>query len=85
MFRHLGFFSYGFRKDVSERVPWKVLHFYILFHFTLTRGAGVTKGGVEASTHLVSYLLLCSHGEDGLKHIYLICDLNKDLFNDLMI
>ena len=29
---------------MSKRVPRKVLHFYILSHLTLTRGAWATKG-----------------------------------------
>ena len=30
--------------DMSERVHFKVLYFYILQHFTLTEGLGVIKG-----------------------------------------
>ena len=61
--RHLGICPCGFKRVMSERVLWKVLHFYILSHFTLTRGAGVRKGDIRGrgSTHLVNYLL-CSHG-----------------------
>ena len=28
--RHLGVFLYGFEKDMSERIHFKVLHFYLL-------------------------------------------------------
>ena len=37
--------------DMSERVHFKVLYFYILQHFTLTGGFGLIKGdimGVES-------------------------------------
>ena len=87
MVRPLDVFLCGFGKVMSKRVHLKLLYFYILWHFTLTRELGVTKEdvrGVGGSIHLVSYLLLCPMVEFGLKHIYLIFDLNNDLFNDLM-
>ena len=45
--RHLGVCLYGFEMDLSERVHFKVLYFYILQHFTLTGGLGVIKGNVR--------------------------------------
>ena len=54
-----GCWSYGFEKALTERVPLKVLYFYILLHFTLIRGLGAIKGDIREigeSTHLVSYL-----------------------------
>ena len=71
---------------MSERVHLKVLYFYILWHFTLTRGLGVTKGVLEGrgSTHLVIYYYI-PMGEFGSKHIYLISDLNNDLSNDVIV
>ena len=63
--RHLGVCLYGFEMDMSKRVHFKVLYFYILQHFTLTGGLGVIKGGVRGvggSTHLVSYFPLHAHG-----------------------
>ena len=59
--RHLGVCPYGFEMDMSERVHFKVLYLYILQHFTLTGGLGVIKGSVRESTHLVSYVPLCTH------------------------
>ena len=44
--RHLGVCLYGFEMDISERVHFKVLFFYILQHFTLTGGLGVIKEAV---------------------------------------
>ena len=38
--RHLGVCLYGFEKDMSERVHFKVFYFYILQNFTLTGGLG---------------------------------------------
>ena len=62
--RYLDICPYGFEMDMSERVHFKVLYFYILQHFTLTGGLGVIKGmlGGRGSTHLVSYLPSCAHG-----------------------
>ena len=45
--RHLGVCPYGFEMDMSERVHFKVLYFYILQHFTLAGGLGVIKGVLE--------------------------------------
>ena len=45
--RHLGVCPYGFEMDMSERVHFKVLYFYILQHFTLTGELGAIKGGVR--------------------------------------
>ena len=45
--RHLGVCLYGFEMDMSERVHFKVLYFYILQHFTLTGRLGVIKGDVR--------------------------------------
>ena len=47
MVRHLGVCLYEFEMDMSERVHFKVLYFYILQHFTLTAGLGVIKGDVR--------------------------------------
>ena len=63
--RYLGVCPYGFEMDMSERVHFKVLYFYILQHFALTGGIGAIKGGVrqiEESIHPVSYFPLCTHG-----------------------
>ena len=51
---HLGVCLYEFKRDMSERVHFKVLYFYILQHFTLTGGLGAIKGSVRGrgSTHL---------------------------------
>ena len=61
---HLGVCLYGFEMDMSERVHFKVLYFYILQHFTLTGRLGAIKVGVRGwgSTHLVSYFSFCAHG-----------------------
>ena len=51
--------------DMSERVHFKVLYFYVLQHFTLTGGLAAIKEGVRqvvGSTDLVSYFPLCAHG-----------------------
>ena len=45
--RCLGVYPYGFEMDMSERVHFKVLYFYILQHFTLTGGLGTIKGDVR--------------------------------------
>ena len=45
--RHLGVCAYGFEKDMSERVHFKVLYFYLLWHFTLTGGLAAIKGGIR--------------------------------------
>ena len=45
--RHLDVCLYGFEMDMSERVHFKVLYFYISQHFTLTGGLGAIKGGVR--------------------------------------
>ena len=45
--KHLGVCPYGFEKDMSERVHFKVLYFYILQHFTLTGRLGAIKEGVK--------------------------------------
>ena len=63
--RHLSVCLYGFEMDMSERVHFKVLYFYILQHFTLTGGLGAIKEDVREvgeSTHLVSYAPSCTHG-----------------------
>ena len=43
--RHLGVCPYGFEMDMSERVHFQVLYFYILQHFTLAGGLEAIKGG----------------------------------------
>ena len=45
--KHLGVCLYGFELDMSERVHFKVLYFYILQHFTLTGRLGAINGGVR--------------------------------------
>ena len=45
--RHLGICPYGFEMDMSERVHFKVLYFYILQHITLTGVLGMIKGDVR--------------------------------------
>ena len=47
MVRHLGLCLFGFGKVMSERAHLKVSYFYILWHFTLIRGPGATKGVLE--------------------------------------
>ena len=42
--RYLGVSPYEFEMDMSKRVHFKVLYFYILQHFTLTGGLGAIKG-----------------------------------------
>ena len=61
--RHLDVCLYEFEMDMSERVHFKVLYFYILQHFTPTGGLGAIKGvlGGRGSTHLVSYFPSCAH------------------------
>ena len=44
--RCLGVCLFGFGRVISDRVHLKV-YFYILWHFTLARGVGVTKVGVR--------------------------------------
>ena len=45
--RCLGVCLYEFEMDMSERVHFKVLYFYILQHFTLTGELGVIEEGVS--------------------------------------
>ena len=48
--------------NMSERVHFKVLYFYILQHFTLTGGLGVIKGGVRGvGVHPSSQLFPIMH------------------------
>ena len=60
--RYLGICLYGFEMNMSERVHFKVLCFYILQCFTLTGGLGVIKGVVRGVGYPpISHLFPITH------------------------
>ena len=79
-----GCLSIWFGKVMSERVHFKVLYFIALYTNQGARGdrRGYNSGRGPSIYSVIYYYIPMA--EFGLKHIYLICDLRNDLFNDLM-
>ena len=60
--RYFILYLYGFEMDISERVHFKVLYFYILQHFTLTGGLAVIKedvSGLGVHPYSQLFLIMC--------------------------